>query len=306
MEQHTEEVPHNGTPNGDRHRTGLSHLEARDGLAIYNIRRHEGKKEQECMGDAFFSKRMLTDDIHFHRRIGSRSQMSRSGKRRAVLETSWTSLRGRWSVPLSLWILDGVMRCGEEDGMCEGWSVETGGGRKLEDVTSRVKTRERKKTSGTFHFATVSLDPRHFRLSNATSTMACTWDAGSVNWGLDFIRALSINTPRSSVPPPLPLSNYKRSHDHLRIAVNEIPRAFCLTLNLRNVLGPSRPRTTHAKQHTTRYAPLPGNPLPQVVSVGALAFTSYGIQSMIFAFALVSRSLILCQLCSSWSCVPPL
>jgi len=42
-------------------------------------------------------------------------------------------------------------------------------------------------------------------------------------------------TPHSSVPS-LPLSNYKRSHDHLRIAVNEILRAFCPTLNLRKRL----------------------------------------------------------------------
>ena len=82
-----------------------------------------------------FSKRMLTDDIRFHHRIDSRSQMSRSGKCRAVLETSWTSWRGRWSVLLSLWILDGVARCEEEDGMCEGCSVEAGGW-KPEDVTS--------------------------------------------------------------------------------------------------------------------------------------------------------------------------
>ena len=79
-------------------------------------------------GDRLFSKRMLTDDIHFHRRIGSRSQMSRSGKRRGVLGTSWTSWRGRWSVPSSLWILGGVTRCEGEDGMCEGCSVEAGGG----------------------------------------------------------------------------------------------------------------------------------------------------------------------------------
>lgn len=78
------------------------------------------KTTRRAQGERLFSKRMLTDDIHFHRRIGSRSQMSRSGKRRAVLGTSWTSWRGRWSVLLTLWILNGVVRCEGEDGMCEG------------------------------------------------------------------------------------------------------------------------------------------------------------------------------------------
>ena len=85
--------------------------------------------------------------------------------------------------------------------MCEGWQRRGGWG--VEGVTSRGEDKGReKKTSGCFHFATASLDPRHFCLSNAMSTTACTWDAGSVNWGLDFIRALSINNPSLVCFPP--------------------------------------------------------------------------------------------------------
>ena len=180
--------------------------------------REKTRREAERL----FSKRMLTDDIHFHHRIDSRSQMSRSGKYRAVLGTSWRSWRGRWSVLLPLWILGGVMRVRGD--ARRGWNgTEVGGG----SVTRRGE--DRKKNKWHFSLATATLDPRHSFLSSATSTTAWPWDAGGRNLGLGLHQGALNHTPPSLVCSPLPLSNQQGSDDQLRVAVHEIPSSVSST-----------------------------------------------------------------------------
>ena len=59
-------------------------------------------------------ERMLTDDIRFRHRTGSRSQMSRSGNYRAVLGTSWRSWRDRLSALLPSSVLSGSFESAED------------------------------------------------------------------------------------------------------------------------------------------------------------------------------------------------
>jgi len=57
---------------------------------------------------------MLTDGIRFRHRIGSHSQMSRSGNYRAVLGTSWRSWHSRLSALLPSSVLGGSFESGED------------------------------------------------------------------------------------------------------------------------------------------------------------------------------------------------
>ena len=256
----------------------------------WGIYKHSAAREKGHEGrqNAFFRNAWLTDDIHFHRRIGSRSQMSRSGKHRAVLGTSWKSWRGRWSAPSSLWILGGVMRVrGTRGGRGEDEDGKDCRCRGFGSVTRVVAVKTKKKDKWlrfTLPTAASTFDPRHFlSFECSVRATACTWNAGRA-WSLHQGDALSPCPPLVCSSPSF--FAYQTTNDpmtNLRVAVNEIRYE-------RFQSNPKTPQTQKEKRLTTfvnhvqtrakpaRHAPPPGEAVTPCCVGGcrpALAFVSH-------------------------------
>jgi hypothetical protein len=121
-------------------------------------------------------------------------------------------------------------------------------------------------------------------------------------WALGFIRARSITFVLVHLFPVCLFKRARRSHDHLRgVGYNEMLERLILPKPKHHLMNFGDHVQLLAQRCATRVSR--ENSLPNVVSVDTggvrtsrLFFTCYGIDSMIFVFVLVSRSLVCWEL----------